>query len=112
MTDNKRERSVFEDVLAGLEEGVAWARGKATLNATQVTLPEKPPAYSPEQIRAIRARSGMSQSLFSHYISVSSKTLQSWEQGVRRPSPMSARFLQLIDIEPAVLKRVPTGARR
>jgi putative transcriptional regulator len=109
MVRNERDPSVFGDVIAGLEEGVAWARGEVALNVTRIELPEKPPAYSAAQIRAIRAKSGMSQSLFSRYLSVSNKTLQSWEQGVRRPSPMSARFLQLIEIEPALLKRVPTG---
>lgn len=106
MARSASKSSVFEDVLEGLHEGVAWARGEKVLRVTKAEMPEPPPIYTADQIRAIRLSSGMSQGLFSRYLSISSKTLQAWEQGVRRPSRLSARFLQLIELEPNLLRRL------
>ncbi|MCX6361688.1 MAG: helix-turn-helix domain-containing protein [Armatimonadetes bacterium] len=112
MSESKQGARVVDDLLAGLQEGLAWARGETDLRVSRLDLPAPPPAYTPEQIRAIRGRSGLSQGQFSLYLSISAKTLQSWEQGLRRPSPMSSRFLQVIDQAPDVLLRLPTRPAR
>jgi len=87
----------FEDLQTGLLEGIAYLRGETELKTTVLTLPEPPPAYNAERIRALRTGLGFSQPYFSKLLNVSPKTVQSWEQGTRTPGQSSARLLQLIE---------------
>jgi len=48
----------------------------------------------------------MSQGVFARLLSVSSKTVQSWEQGVRLPSTASLRLLHIFTEQPDVVCRV------
>lgn len=61
-----------------------------------VILNLKPREYDPESIRAVRARLGVSQSLFAEIVGASVDTVASWEQGLREPSPMARRLLEEI----------------
>ena len=47
----------------------------------------------------------MSQTVFAKMLNVSTKTLQSWEQGIRRPSDASRRLIQIFSIYPEVICR-------
>ena len=49
-------------------------------------LPDPPPEVGADELTEIRLGSGMSQAVFARMLSVSTKTVQSWEQGVRKPS--------------------------
>jgi putative transcriptional regulator len=42
----------------------------------------------------------MSQGVFARTLNVSVKTVQSWEQGERKPSQAALRLLQLLDANP------------
>ncbi len=53
--------------------------------------------FTAQDVKSIRLRLRMSQPYFSKLLNVSSKTVQSWEQGTRRPSQSAARLLQIID---------------
>ncbi len=87
----------FEDLQAGLREGIAHFRGEIELKTMYLTLPDPPPAYDAERIRTLRTGLGFSQPYFSRLLNVSPKTVQSWEQGTRLPNQASARLLQLIE---------------
>jgi len=87
----------FEDLQDGLLEGIAHFRGGTQLKTTSITIPDPPPPYDAERIRALRTGLGFSQPYFSRVLNVSPKTVQSWEQGTRVPSQSSARLLQLIE---------------
>ena len=91
------ESSFFEDLQDGLLEGIAHFRGEIELKTTTITIPDPPPTYDAERVRALRTGLGFSQPYFSRILNVSSKTVQSWEQGTRVPSQSSARLLQLIE---------------
>ena len=56
-------------------------------------LPAEPAEYDGAAIRAVRDRYGMSQAIFARFLCVAPATLQSWEQGRRRPSPIARRLL-------------------
>jgi predicted transcriptional regulator len=45
----------------------------------------------------------MSQGVFAKMLNVSAKTVQSWEQGERRPSQAALRLLQVIGAQPAIV---------
>jgi putative transcriptional regulator len=87
----------FGDLMAALDEGIAFARGERELTVTTLTTADPPPAYGADRVRRLRLRLGMSQPRFSRLLNVSPKTVQSWEQGTRVPSHSSARLLQVIE---------------
>ncbi len=94
--------SVFEQIRAGLEDGIAHSKGKLSLKTT--TLPAPPPKVRSNQIVALRKKLKMSQAVFAATLNVSTKTVQSWEQGVRRPSDAALRMIQLVRADPAVVQ--------
>jgi putative transcriptional regulator len=55
-------------------------------------------------IKAVRAKSGLSQSAFAALLGVSARTLQEWEQGRRRPTGPARSLLKIADKHPEVLK--------
>lgn len=95
----KKRARLFERLSRGLQEGIAHERGEIELRETrhQVPLPPLRREYGPEEVRSIRERLGMGQCLFATIFLVSVKTVQSWEQGTRSPSPAASRLLQLIE---------------
>ena len=92
-------KTLAERLKQGLTEGIEHARGERTLVAQAI---DAPPGrdYTGEQVAAIRKRHGLTQAAFARVLMVSVKTLQSWEQGARRPSRPTMRLLQVFD-EPA-----------
>jgi putative transcriptional regulator len=78
----------------GLVEGIEYARGEATLATTLVPIGR---SFTGEEVAAIRTRRRMSQAQFANLLAVNVKTLQSWEQGVRKPSKPTMRLLQIFD---------------
>ena len=58
---------------------------------------------SPEEIKQLRGRCGLSQPLFAMALGVSVKTLESWEQGRNTPSGSAARLLEIIDMDTDII---------
>jgi putative transcriptional regulator len=109
---SRRRRPLFDRLKQGLEEGIAHARGELTLRTTDI--PEEPPEIDARTLAALRKRAGMSQAVFARMLNVSIKTLQSWEQGVRQPSDVSRRLIQVFSEHPEALCRtagLPVVAR-
>lgn len=90
--------SVYDQIREGLKDGIAHARGELTLRTT--TLPAPAPALSSSRVSTIRKRAGMSQAVFARYLNVPTKTLQSWEHGLRKPKAGEARLLQVFEAAP------------
>lgn len=59
---------------------------------------------APEEIRAIRAKSNLSQRKFEEVIGLGTNTLNRWERGTAPPSRMADNLLRLVDRDPAVLQ--------
>ena len=91
----------FERLKAGLEEGIAHARGEITL--TTIEYPDLPPEIDAKTLVALREEAAMSQSIFAKVLNVSTKTVQSWEQGVRVPSKSTRRLIQLFAVQPEMV---------
>lgn len=53
-------------------------------------------ALRPEDIRNIREREHVSQSVFSHYLNVTTGLISKWERGEKKPSGASLKLLQLV----------------
>lgn len=53
--------------------------------------------FTPEQIRALRERERVSQTVFSHYLNISKDAISQWERGEKRPRGTSLKLLSLIE---------------
>jgi putative transcriptional regulator len=52
---------------------------------------------NPKQIKAIRERERVSQSVFANYLNVTSSLVSKWERGEKRPSGPSLKLLTLVE---------------
>lgn len=52
---------------------------------------------SPKQIRALRAREHVSQTVFANYLNVTPNLVSKWERGEKRPSGPALKLLSLVD---------------
>lgn len=100
----KPRKPFFERLKAGLEEGIAHAKGELTLKTVQV--PEAPPEIDAPTLVALREAAQMSQAVFAKVLYVSSKTVQSWEQGVRVPSMAARRLIHIFTEQPGTVCKV------
>lgn len=100
----KQRKPLFERLKQSVGEGIAHVRGDLTLRTVDV--PEEPPEIDGTTLAALRAQAAMSQSVFAKLLNVSTKTLQSWEQGVRQPSDASRRLLQVFSEQPEMMCRI------
>lgn len=95
MKSPKVRRRLAERLKTSLEEAVRHARGEITLRTTVAAPPDEPPEIDAPTLAAIRDQSKMSQAVFARMLNVSTKTVQSWEQGVRTPAHASRRLIQI-----------------
>ena len=87
--------SLFDDLKQGLEEAVAYEKGNGKARVkTYMIMPIK--RYSNKEIRDIRMRAGMTQSVFASYMGVSKKTIEAWECGRTHPTGPAFRLLDIL----------------
>ncbi|WP_029890633.1 helix-turn-helix domain-containing protein [Polycyclovorans algicola] len=87
------KRDLGAELLTSIVEMKAGKAGKVH----QITLSE---------ITEARARSGLSQSQFAQVLGVSTRTLQEWEQGRRKPSGAAQSLLAIASKRPEVIREV------
>jgi putative transcriptional regulator len=51
----------------------------------------------PEEIKAIREKEQVSQTVFANYLNVTSSLVSKWERGEKRPSGASLKLLSLVE---------------
>lgn len=107
-----------DDLIAALEEAVAYERGE--LPGTRVdrveitargTRVEPAPAYSADEIRAIRHGLSLSQQVFADLLNASASSVRAWEQGMREPDGPTRRLLQVAKESPQALLGFLEGGR-
>jgi putative transcriptional regulator len=82
-----------------IEDGDAW---------TEQELAEAEPVYppfSPEEVRALRKRLGLSQAQFARCFGFTLDTIQLYEQGRRRPSGPASSLLRVVAADPEAVMR-------
>ena len=100
----------LEELADDLEAG-APIESKYTVRTVRVI--PKPSTYTPDRVRAVRELVGASQEVFAQLLAVSPMTIRSWEQGLRRPSPIARRFLDEIEMAPGHFRgRIVAAAAR
>jgi putative transcriptional regulator len=71
-----------------------------------MALPARVGGIRPQEVRAIRRKLNVSQTVFAHLLNVPVVTEASWEIGRRNPSGAALRLLQIVRKEPRVLLAV------
>jgi len=94
--------NIYDDMRQALSVSQAYERGdKVDLRVTEI--PSPPKLMKPEEIRKIRESLHASQAVFAHFLCVSAKAVQSWEQGARRPQSAALRLLSIAKKNPQLL---------
>jgi putative transcriptional regulator len=89
----------YTEISEALHDAIAHSKGQ------DVGVVEHKPAMI--DVKAIRAKTGMSQQLFSATFGISIGTLRHWEQGARLPKGPARVLLQVVDRNPrAVIEAI------
>jgi putative transcriptional regulator len=86
------EQELFDDLIQSLKEAKAITRGEAQ--------PSRVFTVNVPDAKAVREKTGLSQSEFARLIRVSLKTLQNWEQHRRNPTGAAAALLTIVGNAP------------
>ena len=106
-TERAKGSRVARDIISGLKEAAAFARGEISLPVRIVNVRE------PVDVRALRSKLGLSQSEFASRYGISLRTLQEWEQGRTRPDSTVCAYLTVIERNPqAVIEALSAPAGR
>ncbi len=98
----RKKVKVFEDLKASLRDSLRYEKGRR-VNLRVSALPPPPKRFTPAQIRQIRLSLNASQVIFARFLNVSPNTVESWEQGARRPRHAALKLLNLARKNPQVL---------
>lgn len=91
-------RATFEKIKRGLEEAIAFQDGAREGYVIH-------PAPESVDVRAIRARTKLSQLRFAERYGFDVTAVRNWEQGRRQPDRAARAYLQVIDREPEAVER-------
>ncbi len=87
-----------KQIIQGLRLAVRHARGEIKLPTRYVEVPDF------VNVRAIRDKSGLTQTDFARRYGISPRSLQEWEQGRRQPEGAVRAYLIVIDRNPQAVE--------
>ena len=99
------ELSFGEKLIQSAKQAEAHSAGKKILRANVIEILPVPD-YEPQQIKGIRMRLGLTQGLLGGIVGVSTKTVEAWEVGYRRPSSSAMRVLAELDTNPEYFEKI------
>lgn len=86
----------FDELLMSVRDMGRHMRGQNVEGAVMRDFPEP-------DVKAIRERTGLSQTRFAYLIGVNPRTLQNWEQHRVRPAGPARALLKIVDANPNAL---------
>jgi len=99
MKKNKVYRSeaaaAIHETAVGLHE--AGVIDKQTMRQFDETCLTPIHEFTPQQIKALREREQVSQTVFAHHLNISKDSISQWERGEKRPAGPSLKLLSLIE---------------
>ena len=101
MKKRPRGRDIGSELIAGMENALAHARGRKRA-ARETVVRVRVPARI--DLAALRRRLGMSQAAFAARFGFSVKNIQNWEQGSRQPEGPARAYLLVIDRNPKAVQ--------
>lgn len=92
-------KKAFEQIMAGLEDALAIARGEADPSTYRMHV------FNQIDVKTIRKRTKLSQEAFARKYGFTVARLRDWEQGRSAPDSLASAYLKVIDNEPAAVER-------
>jgi putative transcriptional regulator len=89
---------VADGIRRGLEEALGYAEGRTDAGAFRVHIP------ATVDVKAIRAKLGLTQEAFAGRFGFNVNTLRHWEQGIRQPEGPARAYLLVIDRAPKAVQ--------
>ena len=96
MEEQKDMSTAFESIKRGLQEAIAHAEGHEAAG-TRIHRPR------PVDVKALRAKVGMTQEQFAARFGFSTATLRHWERGDRTPHGPALVLLNVIERNPSAV---------
>ena len=90
-----------EELIEGMKQAVAYARGDADKNEYRVNQVE----IETPDVKAMRQRMKMTQQDFADFLGISVHTLGKWERGERQPEGPARVLLTIVEHEPEAVLR-------
>jgi len=100
----------FAELVDSMNEALDHARDKRSLRTT--TLPKPPAPFNSRAVKRVRARLHASQAVFASYLNVSSKLVQAWEAGRRRPEGPALVLLHIAASQPGLIETLRQPATK
>lgn len=54
-------------------------------------------SFSPDEIKTLREREHVSQTVFAYYLNISKDSVSQWERGIKKPTGTSLKLLSIIE---------------
>lgn len=97
--------NIFNDIKISLTEAIDYEAGKLKARKKKFSiLPLE--QFTPQKIKEIRNKTGLTQVLFAEALGVSIKTIEAWESGKNHPNGPTCRLLSIINIDPSFLNTI------
>lgn len=100
-----KARSLFRELMAGVESMRDHREGRLTLRTHEVE-PIMVPPVNPNVVRETREALNMLRQVFAFKIGVNPRTLERWEQGRSKPNDQAAALIWLVRKYPDTLQRL------
>jgi putative transcriptional regulator len=95
-----KSRSVGESIIQGLNEAIAWTKGRnENVQVTRVLVPKV-------DVRKVRLKMDLSQAQFAAKFGFPPATLRNWEQGRSRPDAPTRVLLAVVARHPEAVEDV------
>ncbi|WP_026658071.1 helix-turn-helix domain-containing protein [Butyrivibrio sp. AC2005] len=88
--------ALFDDLCEGLQQAIDFEKGISKAKSTTFMI-SPVTKYTNEEIKNIRNKAGMTQTVFASYMGVSKKTVEAWELGRTHPTGPAYRLLNILD---------------
>ena len=88
--------TLYHDLVEGFQEILESQNTGKKMKSTTISIPDVH-RYTNTEIKRIRNRTGLTQTLFAGFMGVSKKTVEAWECGKNHPTGPACRLLALIE---------------
>jgi len=89
-----RLKAVIHQTASDLHE--AGLMDQATMRRFDASCLTPVPELSAPEIRALRKRESVSQTVFAHYLNVTKNSVSQWERGLKKPAGPALKLLSLV----------------
>ncbi len=90
--------TLFNDLYQGLQEAIDYEKGTGTAKVSTIRTYDIVPVknYTNEEIKTIRQKACMTQTVFANFLGVSVKTVEAWERGRTHPTGPACRLMDIL----------------